>query len=180
MRIGGPGVGPVHAGHEVGPARIRSRPQAERSVHVDPGSGGSGRGDDGLERVAVASVDVAGLADDERSFVQRRELIGDQAASVIGGDVLDLACTDPRSAQRLQCRDVDLGRRDDSQGRGAGEAALVHTPSRLVQERVAGSEDAGEVGDRGAAAERGDSRRRQAEQLHDPSGCDLVESSGDR
>ena len=100
VAVGDHRVGALHALRQVPRGRRQAREQAERSVHVQPGSVALGQIGHRRDRIEVAGVHLAGVGhDDRRRPVERIQLSFErgqvQAAHGVGGQPADVPWPQP-------------------------------------------------------------------------------------
>ena len=181
VRIGGPRVRALGAGHEPAQARRRRRPQPERAVDVQPGAARGAGVRDRPERVERAGVDLARLrADDRRarSLVERRgQRTGVHPALVVGRDPRARPAPSPSRRSELKIVDVRLLTDEHVDGRRADQAALLHVPARRRAAPRGAPPPGGRVRPLPAGDEADARALRQPEQVDDPAPAHLLDHS---
>jgi hypothetical protein len=179
-----PGVRTLDTAHERTRRWRRCGPQPEGAVDVQPGAVRGTRLRDGFERVERASCDVAGLGTDDRRPAPPGqgggELDGVHAALVVGAD--------PDGGVRAQaelpqcCEDggVCLLAAHDVHAGAAGQSMALDVPAGAGEHSAPCGGERGGVRGLPARHEADARARRQAEEVEDPLGGDLLDGRGRR
>jgi hypothetical protein len=179
--VGRPRIGVGEPGRQVSSRRIRQRPQSEGCVHVHPGLPRPGPRHDVTERIERPGVHLAGLgADDGGPGDAGGQPVGEHPALIVGRDAVDPVSAQAHHPERLDHGGVRLRPHDHRQLRGAEQPVGLHVPAGPGQLLIAGGGEGRGVGHGAPGDERGGGPGRQAEQLSQPAGDDLVQPGGDR
>ena len=178
MAVDRPRVGLLDAGHEVAVGGRGRQPEPEGAVDVDPGAG--------VVRRAGAAPPSDRRRRCSRCRPGRTRSCGRRAAGGQSGRIRPWPSTgtrdDPVAAeaeqrQRLQERDVDLLAHHHGERRRAEEAVGLDVPALAGQQRRGAPRPAPvRFAHRGAGREPDGRAGRQAEQVEQPAGGDLLQS----
>src|ERR1700751_6366427 len=86
VAVDGPGVGALRTAGEVAEPGARRRPEAERTVEMEPRTRFRGRVGDRVEIVEGAGIHLACLAADDRRPVAEPQFLHPPASLVLDGD----------------------------------------------------------------------------------------------
>ena len=148
-------------------------PQPEGAVDVQPRTGLSRAGGDGLDVVARAGVHLADLRADDRRALVEPEVVDDHSSLVVGAD--DLGCAHAEQSKRPVDRDVTLGADDDAHRRRAVETAVCELPAERVQHVLTRGCECRDVRHLAAGHERVRHAPGKLEQLAQPLACNLLD-----
>jgi hypothetical protein len=175
-----PRIGTLEPVHEMSQRRTRRGPQAESTVDVEPGAHASSLVGNPREVIERASVDVAGLGNDDRRGVRLQVEDASQQGRIhrairAGRHHHDRLLTDPQQPQRSVDGGVAFLTNHDSDTRRSEQPFGADIPAATPQDLPAPSGQSDGVGRLCPRHEPGRRRHRKTQQLLQPRTGDILE-----
>ena len=178
--VGRPRVGVLDTGGEPAEPARRSRPQAERSVHVDPDVAGADRVAHRAHRIEGTGVHVPGLSAHDRRPPEARQGVRAHPAFGVDRHAQDPVAPEPEHSERLEQRGMGLLARHHGDRRRFAEPVPVDVVTVREQHRAPGRGERGEIRHGRAGDERGSRVRGQVQSLQHPPHRDPLQRGADR